>query len=348
MLLDMVIANDELATECLRHLGELPFVRQAQLRAAPADSPWDGLLRIKTPEGRQDLPCKLLRSHVTKESAQLIVHLSTTEPAILVMALSVGKQIGELFQRHGVNFVDTAGNCSVQLDMRYVARIEGRHRTQQVRSSGMRAPAYRVLFALLARPQLLAAPARVIAAAVDVSPQTANETRRRLIDQALMLKTGRGHAWAPGRRQDAVALWLAGFSTSLAPSLLIGRFRAVESDPSELERRIEPVLDDECEWRYGGGAAAMRLTKHYRGDRTVIYLTAASDTLLRKLRLVRDASGPVLLARMPGIPGFDSPHPRCVHPLLAYADLLAEGNDRAAEAAAALHARYLTTEAQGD
>jgi hypothetical protein len=63
--------------------------------------------------------------------------------------------------------------------------------------------------------------------------------------------------------------------------------------------------------------------------------------LWSRLRLVRDASGPVSLLHIPGRAAFDSPDSRCVHPLLAYADLLAEGHDRAREAAGELHARFL-------
>ena len=48
------------------------------------------------------------------------------------------------------------------------------------------------------------------------------------------------------------------------------------------------------------------------------------------------------MVRSPGALAFRSPHPETVHPLLVYADLLAEGHDRAREAAAELSARFLT------
>jgi hypothetical protein len=43
----------------------------------------------------------------------------------------------------------------------------------------------------------------------------------------------------------------------------------------------------------------------------------------------------------PARAAFHAPKPTCVHPLLVYADLLVEANERAADAAQKLHSRYL-------
>jgi hypothetical protein len=91
----------------------------------------------------------------------------------------------------------------------------------------------------------------------------------------------------------------------------------------------------------------MRLTGHYRGDETVLYVRDPPPDLWNRLRLVRDTSGPLTLRHAPGRPAFDSPDTSCVHPLLAYADLVAEGHDRAREAAGELYARFLVDLEQG-
>ncbi len=338
-----------LAERCLEHVQALPFVRHATLTApSPKDqSSIDALLSVETPQGLYKLPCEIRRAHLQVETAHALVHIAASHPGLIVIAPAIGRKLGDLLERADVNFVDVVGNCYVRLGDRYLARIQGRSASDQVRTGrGLRAPAYRALLALLVRPELIDAPSRAIAADADVSPQTANELRRRLLEQGIVLKAGGRHGWAPGRRKDAVALWLAGFTASLAPSLEIGRFRAKERDPVELERRIEPLLDALCDWRYGGGAAAVRLSAHYRGDRTVLYVRNEPSDLWTKLGLVRDSSGPILLAGAPCRQAFESMAPRCVHPLLAYADLLAEGHDRAREAAGELHARFLATSGQ--
>ena len=339
----MAPVTEDLVHRCLAHLSALPFVERAVLHTRSLADDLDGSVELDTLDGRETLPCEVRRGHLGRESAEHLAHIQTRHPGLIVLAPAVGREIGDLFERSGVNFVDAAGNCSLRIGRRYVARIQGRAAAKRaVVDRGIRAPGYRVLFALLVKTDLVAAPSRDLASAVGVSPQTANDMRRRLVEGGLLLEA-RGHRdWAPGRRKDALASWLEGFATTLAPSLLIGRFRAMERDPEALERRIEPVLDAACTWRYGGGAAAARLTEHYRGDTTLIYTLDAPTDLPARLRLVPDPrSGPIVLARAPGVVAFESPGARSVHPLLAYADLLSDGGDRAREAAAELHRRYL-------
>jgi hypothetical protein len=188
---------------------------------------------------------------------------------------------------------------------------------------------------------LVDASSRTIAAEADVSPQTAIDLRKYLVEQGYVLRTGDHHEWAPEREGEVITLWLTGYSTTLAPSLAIGRFRAKETDAGELERRIEPILDGVGVWAYGGGAAAQRLTGYYRGDQTMIYVMDGSADLAKRLRFVKDESGPISLARPPGRLALRSPQPRCVHPLVAYADLLAEGHDRARDAARELYRVFI-------
>jgi hypothetical protein len=315
--------HDELVRQCLEHLRRLPFVRRVNIAfevATQRDQAHDAQLSIRTPTGQHVLPCEVRRSHLRKETAELLMHMAKRHPELIVFAPSIGRELGDTLEHAGINFVDAAGNCYLRLGNQYVGRIQGRSPIERARTGrGLRAPAYRVLLALLIQPELVDAPSRTIASEANVSPQTANELRRRLVEQHIVAYAGGHHRWLPSRKKDALSLWLAGFATALAPSLQIGRYRAQERDP----------------------AAAYRLTQYYRGDRTLLYVQDPPPDLTTRLRLVRDANGPIILARSPGRLAFVSSDPRCVHPLLAYTDLLAEGEPRAREAALELRERLL-------
>jgi hypothetical protein len=58
--------------------------------------------------------------------------------------------------------------------------------------------------------------------------------------------------------------------------------------------------------------------------------------------MIADHNGRILIARQPCPVAFESPNDTTVHPLLVYADLLAERNDRATEAAGEVFDRYLS------
>jgi hypothetical protein len=330
---------------CLDQLRRLPFVRDAVIETVPAGGR-DATIAIKTPVGREVLQCEVKRTQLGRESAQFVVHRFRHGAASLLLAPVVGRELGDFFEQKDVSFVDATGNCYLRLGDRYLARIQGRTAPRRrPRDRALRAAAYRALFALLVKPDLVGAPVRAIAAEADVCPQTVSNLVQGLVDRGLVLRVRRRRQWAPGRRQDAIATWLAGFRTVLAPSLVVGRYRARETDPRELEQRIEPILDAAGDWRYGGGAAAMRLAHHYRGDTTTLYLRDVPADLPARLRLTRDAAGPVVVSRTPATVAFDSPDPRSVHPLLVYADLVSEDHERAHEAARVLHERFL---AEGD
>lgn len=338
--------SDPLIQECVQALRAVPFVHDAELQPrGPKDlAIIDARLLVRTREGGRPcvLPCVILRSHISRVLAGHFSLLAKTLPGLTLLAPTVGRDLGDEFEHEGVNFVDRAGNCSLRLDARHIARIQGRRAAAVAPGSrALRAPAYRALLALLVRPALISAPSRELAAIASVSPQTAADIRARLVERGIVFKTRKGMQWVFERRRDALDMFLSGYTSVLAPSLTVGRFRPAERDPQAFERRIEPLLDASYTWRYGGGAAAMRLTEYYRGERTTIYVQDPSTDLVLRLALVRDRNGPVTLLRSPGVAAFDSPRTRCVNPLIVYADLLAENDERAKEAAGEVYARYL-------
>jgi len=340
--MDMKAPADDLGGY-LEVLRGFSFVRAATLRAAPDGLPVDATLVVRTPTETFRLPARRTRSLLGRDVAEHLAGLAQRIPGLVVLTPAVGRFLGDFLAKHGVNFVDLAGNCSLRLGGSYQARIQGRARTSsRTTEKALRAPAYRVLFALLARSELLDAPARTLAeAAGDVSPQTAIDLRKRLVARGDVLASGNGHQWAPAGLRRATEFWLAGFSATLFPGLSLGRFHTQEKDLRLLGESLGKRLGDARSWRWGGGAAAQRLTGYYRGPRTVIYFASAPPTPARKLGLVPSADGDVWLARSPGPAAFTGSDERCVHPLLVYADLLAEADDRAREAAAELRNRFL-------
>ena len=138
----------------------------------------------------------------------------------------------------------------------------------------------------------------------------------------------------------ALDLWLAGYATSVRPSLLVGSYRTQDIDPAALETRIAPILDKNCEWRWGGGAAALRMTGYFRGEKTIVHVAEAPVDLPKELRAVPDRLGPLSVLRSPGHSGFKGTTVDTAHPLLVYTELLTDGSERAREAAQLLAERY--------
>jgi hypothetical protein len=329
----------------LDELEKLPFVTKARVvahskRNAPANT--DAVVELTTPSGPARLPAELKRSHLSRELAEHLVSVGHQNPGLLVLAPSVGSTVGELFERESINFMDLAGNCHVRVSERYVARIQGKRALQREPADrSLRSPALAVLFALVADPTLVEATTRKLARfAGGVSPQTAADLRAKLVASGIVLETKRGPRWSPDGRKHALDMFLAAYP-QLVSGFRIGRFRARQQNLEKLEAELGPRLDAIGEWRWGGGAAAQRLTGYYRGELTTVYLREGSASVASRLQLISDASGPVVLMRSMGPLVLEAPDPTVVNPLIIYADLLLEAHSRARDAAGEIFRRYV-------
>ncbi|CAN5852126.1 hypothetical protein BH11MYX4_BH11MYX4_28570 [soil metagenome] len=331
----------------LARLRGIPFVRRVRVARSGAQRQGELTLTLDTPTERGlRFIVELKRTHLTREVADRLLHLRKKGGGeLLLLAPVIGRDLAELFAREHVNFVDLAGNCRLDIGGRYMAYVEGRRpESKATADRAFRAPTYRVLFALLARPDLSVATARMLAeASGKVSPQTAIDARLRLVERGILVGSRRAPKWAPGGWKAALDLFVGGFGATLRPSLALGRFRAKERSVEHLEMALTLHLKTEAagRWGWGGGAASQRLTGHFRGDTTIVYVERAPPNVAKLLGLLPDPAGSVSVLRTPGPAAFQSPRPDTIHPLLAYADLLVDEDQRSREAAAEIHERYL-------
>ena len=207
---------------------------------------------------------------------------------------------------------------------------------------GIRRAGYQVLFAYLAKPELLNETIREVAAVSGVSRQPVSTLRRRLVDDGYVFTTKSGTRWYPRRFSDAINLWLQGYKATLRPALLVGRFRTRERNPGLLEELLVNALGDEA-FQWGGAAAANRMSPHFRGQRTVLHVSSKAEERMRGIEMMPDRKGNLELLRAFG--DFSGPKPELVPPLLAYAELLQDDSERARESAQILFEKFIELEA---
>jgi hypothetical protein len=353
-------AMDQELEQYTARLRELPFIKDVRIRLEPDRGPGprpDADLVLTTPEGDYELLVETKRTHLTYATADYLLamwqnamqhNLWTNQQHLprpqkqpwILFAPYVPPKIGQHLADEGANYIDLEGNCRLRLGDRYIAAIEGRvPERKDPEGRGLRAAGYQVLFAILAKPELLDEGVVKIGDLAGAGKTTAADTLEKL-EREGFLTTIQNHRRLvrPGALLDR---WLVGYANAVRPRLLVGRYRTQDKDPEELERRVEDVLGNDTEWAWGGGAAAMKLTQHYRGETTILHMAKPHPDLTRRLRAQRDADGPLVLLKAPGRLAFDGVLPRTVHPLLIYTELLATGNERAREAALDLRQRYL-------
>jgi hypothetical protein len=228
----------------LEHLRQLPFIQEADIRKVgpPVQTGFgqpDAILRIKTPRGKHEFYVEVKKTHLTYTLVGgLMAQARRTDPMQwILLALYVPRKIGRYMGELGINWVDQAGNCRLQIGVDYIAVIEGRRPIYTPATGrGVGAAGYRVLFTVLAKPELLDVPVRALADAAAVGKTTAAETIARLQQEGLV-----GPGMERRRIIDPKALldrWILGYETTVRHRMIIGRFRT--PDPQSIFEAKKP------------------------------------------------------------------------------------------------------------
>jgi hypothetical protein len=138
--------------------------------------------------------------------------------------------------------------------------------------------------------------------------------------------------------------WVSGYTELLRPALVLARYQPADPDPARLEERGAEALNRlGVRWALTGGAAAQRLTGHYRGDTTMVHIEHPVPELVQELKLAPSAEGSLTVLLAPGPLVFEAaPKPGVAPAPLVYAELLHSGGERAREAAEKVRARYMS------
>jgi hypothetical protein len=268
-------------------------------------------------------------------------HSYGAELGAIVVGRFIDAELGAMLRSKDVNYVDTGGNLHLELaDGRFVAHVEGQkpRSRSRPRATSLRAAGYRVLFAILVRPDLLRMTVREIERCSGASRQAVSELFARLREEGGLTRGGRSHhQFVPGRRAELIARFVSGWTDAVRPTLLIGSFRRREQGSVDADAEIERTLANHAAgWGFGGTAGAMRLAPHFRGADTVLHVADWNDDASRALGLAPDRTGPIRIYRKMGELDLVATPSHCAHPLLVYAELATSGDERAREAARAV------------
>lgn len=278
--------------------------------------------------------------------------IRTWEP--MICAPHLGRDLIDFAVSLGLHCVDSVGNGHLALGLDHYIHVEGRPAPRRpTRSKVIRTAGYRVLFGLMAEPELLNAPLREAAEEVETSVGAVKSMKEWLTEHGYVVRTRAGLQWSPASYARLRELWLVGYQTVLRPSLIVGEIdlgwhpqllRDPEAREAEIERRL---LGSEVyrEWPcWGGGSAAFRIDGHYRDPVSTLHVDVkiAGD----KGEALRDFA--TLLGGRPARRGvvriLDVPSTLALgdasegelgvaHPLLVYAEAMLSDDPRTREAA---------------
>lgn len=268
-------------------------------------------------------------------AAASAVHVSHENT--LVVARHISDSAGKILRDRGIDYADAAGNMHLEWERLFIhvqgmkpadvsrtPRLPGGTQSRIFSKSGLR-----VVFALLAWPDLASAPLRELAAISDTSLGTTHK----VVDEmsaAGFLYGARG-ARGVTRGRDLLTRWTENYVTSLNETLDRGRY--VVDDPQWWRSEVSDLPSFGV--LLGGEAAASVLDPYLRPATTTLYVATSPAPLLAKLharRATDDGVSVFVRDQFWRAPVGDDGGP-LVPTVLIYADLVASGDPRQREAA---------------
>jgi hypothetical protein len=326
-------------------LREFPWVKGVRVARGGTE------LELKTAAKTFKLPVLLHKSHVsTALAAALVARTRGEKERPMILAPYIGEQMARVLTDAGLNFVDLAGNCALDLTPRYYVRIQGHRntfKTKRAVDSALRAPSYQVLAALIARPTLINATVRDLAQAAGTSRHPASHIPKLLVEQGFAVRGRDRLLWNEARWDDLIDMFTEGYLRVLRPHLLVGHFRVADKTPADLRLRLRKILGCDPTFAWTGAAAEAELTGHYQSDRTVIHLDSTAADMARRFNAIPAQDGPLTVLG-PALPRLPGEQLALAPPILVYAELLAEGNERAREAAIMIRDKHLNPPTGGE
>ncbi len=334
-------ARDRLVEACLDTLRTVgPNVELEYVAPTGRQTP-DGRLRARLGGRSRLFVVETTRTHISYALASGIIERARTSAKnLLLFAPYVPVEIGRHLAEHEVSYVDTVGNCHlVTKDGGLLVHVEGKRPTRSIDAkSGVRLPSYQLIFAILAQPDLVSQPIREIAAVAGVGKTTVSDQLRRLTRKGLVAKT-RGKRVITDRRQ-LLERWLSAYPDIVRPGWLYGRFTTRTEKPEALEREIAKIWGQR-RWAFGGGAAAWRMNRFYRGPSLVLHVDAVPTDELRRLRALPADDGMLTVLHTPGTAPYAGVRPHVAHPLLVYTEMITSLDPRLREAAERVRTQFL-------
>jgi hypothetical protein len=339
-------------TPYLDQIRAVDFVKDARYEkvANQGDTGFDGVLKMRTPKGTFAFVVERKNSYLDKAVlnaflVQAKYYANKGNDPLLLFARYIPRPSAERLIQSGVNFVDRVGNMHLVLGQNYERTIVGNKESSSEKADkSLTAAKVQFLFTLATNEKARNWTVRELADSAGLSKSNIAQLRQQFVREGIVRRVDDMYELRRGHETEE--LLIRGYEQVLRPRLLFNRFRSAESLPEKALDKMKSTLAElSVRWSLTGGLAAYALQRFYKGTDLILFLDAVSDQIVRQLRLLPDANGPITLLRGFGSAAYwkEVKGVTIAHPWLIYAELMRSPDPRAHEAATELKGEFLQT-----
>lgn len=311
----------------------------------------DALIRLD--EGNTILAAEVKKWAQQANLGALINQVKNLPEHGVLIADYVDPKMAEKLRHENVQFIDTVGNAYINVPPVYVYvkgnRREAPDKFMPINTGAKRAfepTGLKVVFAFLCQPELVNAPYREIAEKTGVAVGTVGWVINGLKAADLIRDKGKKQERRIVNYKKLLDRWVEAYPEKLRPKQLIGKFIA---DAPYWWKDVD-IQKYDAYW--GGEIAAAKYTDYLKPQVATVYLHDIAltrflvDARLRKTTDWNDENvSTVIIYRTFWTKNITEPYmdvqKELVHPILAYADLVATGDTRNIETARRIYDEHI-------
>ncbi len=253
---------------------------------------------------------------------------------IILIADYIPLEIAKEFKSAGINYIEASGNTYLMSNNLWLF-ISGQKRIKTSKTNQSRAfqeTGIKLVFGLLARPELIKSSYRELSETVGISLASTGYVMQELTDLNFLLKTADKRVLK--NKKELLNRWVIAYHDVLRPRILKRKMRFIDKASYANWKRINLNQTKEIKTLWGCEPAASILTNHLKPSFFSIYTTNSWQECAKNLGLVPDENGDIEILQM--FWNFINPKEKdlaIVPPILIYADLINSANDRNVETA---------------
>ncbi len=260
----------------------------------------------------------------------------------LLVADYVNPNMAERLREEEVQFIDTAGNAYINADplFIYVKGNKNKHKTNNKKEEKRRAftqTGLKVIYAFLCDPELVRAAYRDIADKADVALGTVGWVVGDLKEMGYLIDRGDKKTRRLNNYEKLLDKWVEMYPAILRPKQFIGEYnREAPMNPKNIN-----IKNYDAYW--GGETAGQKYTKYLKPEIDTIYIPENKNKeFIHNFKLYKNKVENKRTVKLYK-PFWKKPnkYDGYVHPILAYADLIATGDARNRETARMIKDDYI-------
>jgi hypothetical protein len=339
--------TEELLEECLAHLNVLPNIR-ANLANHRSSSFSDGQIIVKSffqsTDYHYNIKLTLTNANVGVVINQLKRLQTESNIHPLLLTRYVPEDAIDRLLNENLEFIDAAGNMFLNSPATYIL-IRGKRLLKHpaATAKAITTTGLKLIYVLLQNPYLLQATYREMAASAGIAASSVVNILSNL-EEFLYIQRQRNGGYRLTDYTKLLHRWELGYAERLRPKLFLGTFTHSRQSFAELTTNLTKEANKN-HFLIGGELGAAIATDYLRPQKVTLHVSGNYRPLLVKLRLKPDPNGEITLLNQFGTSNAwvsaENQNPPLASPLLLYAELLMENDDRLRETAERLLGKYI-------